>query len=47
MEKDDEHLRDLPRLAFTFNRRDIGRLRELVDLINDELGGDIADSCML
>lgn len=37
-EADDDHLADLPRLAFKFNRRDIGRLRQMVDLINDELG---------
>jgi hypothetical protein len=37
-EEDDEHLADLPRLAFRFNRRDLGRLRQMVDLINDELG---------
>jgi uncharacterized protein (TIGR00730 family) len=36
-EADDEHLADLPRLAFNFNRREIGRLRQMVDLINDEL----------
>ena len=29
-ESDDEHLADLPRLAFVFNRRDYGRLREMV-----------------
>jgi hypothetical protein len=36
-EADDEHLADLPRVAFAFNRRDYGRLREMVDVINDEL----------
>jgi hypothetical protein len=40
LEADDEHLRDLPRLAFHFNRRDIGRLRQMVDMINTELRGD-------
>ncbi|TWT43079.1 putative lysine decarboxylase [Thalassoglobus neptunius] len=35
MEKDEEHLVDLPRLAFHFNRRDIGRLRQMVDRINN------------
>lgn len=34
-EADEEHLVNLPRLAFTFNRRDIGRLREMIDCIND------------
>lgn len=40
LEADDEHLQDLPRLGFRFNRRNIGRLRQMVDLINDELGED-------
>lgn len=35
-EQDDEHTRHLPRLALRFNRRDTGRLRMLVDLINRE-----------
>src|SRR5690606_37320297 len=39
-EADDDHLRDLPRLAFRFNRRDSGRLRQMVDAINDGLGDD-------
>ena len=38
LEADDEHLRDLPRLAFDFDRKNIGRLRQMIDLINDELG---------
>jgi hypothetical protein len=38
LEADDEHLAALPRLIFQFNRKDIGRLRQMVDLINDELG---------
>jgi hypothetical protein len=33
-ELDDPHLIDLPRLVFQFNRRDMGRLRQMVDLIN-------------
>ena len=37
LESDDEHLKDLPRLAFDFNRRDIGRLRQMIDLLNVEL----------
>jgi len=40
LESDDEHLANLPRLALRFNRRSIGRLRQMVDLINDELGDD-------
>ena len=31
--KDNDHL-DLPRIAFGFNRRDYGRLRQLVDVLN-------------
>jgi hypothetical protein len=30
---DDDHV-DLPRISFGFNRRDYGRLRELVDVLN-------------
>ncbi|MCA9048603.1 MAG: TIGR00730 family Rossman fold protein [Planctomycetaceae bacterium] len=40
LEADDEHLCDLPRLSLAFNRRSVGRLREMVDLINKELGGE-------
>lgn len=38
-EADDEHLAELPRLALHFNRRDYGRLRQLINVINDELEG--------
>ncbi|QDT31798.1 LOG family protein [Thalassoglobus polymorphus] len=34
-EADEEHLAHMPRLAFNFNRRDMGRLRQMVDCIND------------
>lgn len=34
--EDDAELRGLPRLAFIFNARDHGRLRELLDVINDK-----------
>jgi uncharacterized protein (TIGR00730 family) len=37
LESEDEHLAELPRIAFNFNRRDYGRLRLMVDVINDEL----------
>ena len=37
LESDDEHLQDLPRIVFNFNRRDFGRLRMLVDAINNEM----------
>lgn len=38
-EADDEHLADLSRLALHFNRRDFGRLRQMIDVINEELEG--------
>lgn len=38
LETEDEHLKDLPRLKLHFNRRDLGRLRQMVDFINTELG---------
>jgi len=33
-EKDETELAELPRLAFRFNRRSLGRLRQLVDCLN-------------
>ena len=42
-ESDDAHLEHLPRLAFQFNRRDYGRLRQMVDVINTELGTERAN----
>lgn len=39
-EAEDQHLQHLPRLAFTYNRRDSGRLRELIDVLNREIGGE-------
>jgi hypothetical protein len=39
LESDDEHLMQLPRIAFTFNRKAVGRLRQMVDLLNCELEG--------
>lgn len=39
MESDDEHLSDLPRISLKFNRRDFGRLRQLINVLNDELAG--------
>jgi hypothetical protein len=38
LEADDEHLADLPRLAFQFDRKNLGRLRQMIDLINVEMG---------
>jgi uncharacterized protein (TIGR00730 family) len=42
-EADDEHLKDLPRLSFQFDRKSIGRLRQMINLINEELGDDEGD----
>jgi uncharacterized protein (TIGR00730 family) len=39
LESDDEHLKHLPRLLLAFNRRNYGRLRQMIDVINRELGG--------
>ncbi len=33
-EQDDQHTRDLPRLSLKFNRRDTGKLRMMIDVIN-------------
>jgi uncharacterized protein (TIGR00730 family) len=38
LETDDEHLKHLPRLMMHFNRRNFGRLRQMIDLLNRELG---------
>ncbi|MEZ6064645.1 MAG: TIGR00730 family Rossman fold protein [Planctomycetaceae bacterium] len=42
-EADDDHLNDLPRLALHFDRHHFGRLRQMIDVLNDELQGP-ADS---
>jgi uncharacterized protein (TIGR00730 family) len=34
VERDEQSLKDLPRLVFAFNRRDHGRLRQLIDYLN-------------
>jgi hypothetical protein len=34
LERDEAELLDLPRLVFRFNRRNLGRLRMLIDVIN-------------
>lgn len=39
VEADDEHLAQLPRLAFCPDRRAVGRLRQMIDLLNCELEG--------
>ncbi len=36
-EQDDEHTRHFPRISLHFNRRDAGRLRQMIDVINREL----------
>jgi uncharacterized protein (TIGR00730 family) len=36
VESDEPEIAHLPRLVFSFNRRDFGRLRELIDLVNNE-----------
>ena len=43
-EADDAHLADLPRLTLDFNRRSAGRLRMMIDLLNEELGGEEPNS---
>jgi uncharacterized protein (TIGR00730 family) len=37
-EQDESELADLPRLVFCFNRRNHGRLRQLIDYLNREVG---------
>lgn len=39
LESDDEHLAHLPRIAFVFNRKAVGRLREMIDVLNREMEG--------
>jgi uncharacterized protein (TIGR00730 family) len=39
LESDDEELKDLPRLLLAFNRRNFGRLRQMIDVLNREIGG--------
>jgi len=36
LESDDEHLKHLPRLTLAFNRRNFGRLRQMIDVLNHE-----------
>jgi hypothetical protein len=36
LESDDEHLKNLPRLTMMFNRRNFGRLRQMIDVLNQE-----------
>jgi hypothetical protein len=35
VERDEPSLKDLPRLIFTFNRKEHGRLRVLINYLND------------
>lgn len=39
LEADDAHLAHLPRIALNFDRKAVGRLRQMIDLINCELEG--------
>ena len=39
LESDDAHLADLPRLSLNFDRKAVGRLRQMIDVINCELEG--------
>jgi uncharacterized protein (TIGR00730 family) len=43
VERDEPTLANLPRLAFNFNRRDHGRLRQMIDYLND-LPGKATDA---
>jgi hypothetical protein len=36
-EANEAHIRDLPRLRFRFDRRSLGRLRQLIDVLNREI----------
>lgn len=40
LEADDDHLLQLPRLAFVFNRKAVSRLREMVNMLNESLPPD-------
>lgn len=46
VEADDDHLLHLPRIGFVFDRRSVGRLREMIDLINCEMEGYFAPSSL-
>lgn len=46
VEADDDHLLHLPRIGFVFDRRSVGRLREMIDLINCEMEGYSAPSSL-
>jgi hypothetical protein len=43
LEADDDHLAELPRIFFQFDRKSIGRLRQMIDLLNLEVGSDKDD----
>lgn len=40
LESDDVHLKNLPRLTMEFNRKNFGRLRQMIDILNRELAED-------
>ena len=39
LEVDDGHLANLPRLSLVFNRKEVGRLRQMIEVINCQLEG--------
>lgn len=43
-EYEDAHVRHLYRIAFHFNRRDAGRLRQMIDILNDELSDVVSEA---
>ena len=40
LEADDEHLHQLPRLSFVFNRKAVGRFRKMVNVLNESIAPD-------
>jgi len=42
-ERDEPDLADLPRLALHFNRKSLGRLRQLIDYLNQTADPDDSD----
>lgn len=42
LEDDDSHLADLPRISLVFNRKHLGRLRQMINRINNELAPSLA-----
>ena len=44
LEMDDEHLADLPRISLLFNRKNLGRLRQMIDRIF-EFSETVVEGC--